>query len=145
MIDQDAKVRARQVVDKCPFPALTTVDENGFPQVRAMMVIEVEDDFTAYYITARMSDKCKQLAANPHASTFWQDVVDPMSDWRSLLVKGTGEVADDKALRERFWTEDLKQFFPQGVDDPQYVIIVVKPTEMIFADHATMPPEVAKL
>lgn len=145
MIDQETAARAKQVMAKCAFPALATVDENGCPQIRAMMPVAVDDDFTVYYITSRMSAKCRQVAAKPCASTLWTDVVEPMRDWRSVLVKGKASVTDDKALREKFWMEELKFAFPEGADDPNYVIMIVKPTEIILADNATMPPKVVKL
>ena len=145
MTDQEAKTFAREVIGKPGFPAFATADENGCPQMRAMMPVTVEDDFTIYYITGRPTAKCGQIAANPSVSTLWTDVVEPMSDWRSVLVKGKAVVSDDKALRDRFWMEELRGFFPGGVDDPNFVILVCKPTEMILADHANMMPIVVKM
>jgi len=143
--DQEAKTLAREVIDKCMFPAFATVDENGCPQIRAMMPVAVEDDFTVYYVTGRPTAKCSQIAANPSCSTLWTDVVDPMADWRSVLVKGRAVVSDDKALRDRFWTEELRDFFPGGADDPNFVIIVCRPTEMIVADSAMVSPLAVKM
>ena len=145
MNEQDAKTLARQTMSKCMFPAFATVDEHGCPQIRAMMPTTIDDDFTSYYITSRQSAKCRHITANPKVSSLWTDVVDPMSDWRSVLVKGKADISEDKALRERFWMDELTFAFPAGVDDPNYVILIVKPTEMILADHQTMPPLVVKL
>jgi general stress protein 26 len=144
-MNQDAKSRAKEIMGKSPFPAFATVDENGCPQIRAMMPCTVDDDLTTYYITSRQSAKCRQLAANPYCSTLWSEVIEPMKDWRSVLVKGKAVISDDKALRDKFWMEQLKFVFPAGADDPNYVILVIKPTEMILADPQTMPPLVVKL
>ena len=145
MNDQEVKTRAREIIGKSPFPAFATVDERGYPQMRAMMPVLVEDDFTLYYITSRMASKCRQIAANPKVSTLWTHVVDPMKEWASVLVKGAAVISDDRALRERFWMEELRSIFPAGIDDPNYVILIVKPNEMILADHANMMPLVVKL
>ena len=145
MNDQEVNARAREIIGKCAFPAFATVDEHGCPQMRAMMPVAVEDNFTVYYITSRMTSKCRQIMANPKVSTLWMHVVDPMRDWASVLIKGEAVISDDKALKERFWMEELRPIFPEGADDPNYVILVVKPTEMILADQATMPPLVAKM
>lgn len=145
MTDQEIKSRAKQVIEKTGFSAFATVDEAGCPQIRAMMPVGVEDDLTTYYITGRPTAKCGQIAANPHVSSLWTDIVEPMKDWRSALVKGKATVSDDKALRDRFWMEELRGFFPGGADDPNFVIIVIKPTELIFADGASMMPTVVKL
>jgi general stress protein 26 len=145
MNDQEIRTRAKEIMGKCTFPAFATVDENQCPQIRAMMPVAVEDDFTLHYVTSRMSSKCRHIKANPKVSTFWSHVVEPMSNWQSVLIKGQASITDDKALRERYWMEELKMVFPGGVDDPNYVILIVKPTEMILADQQTMPPLVVKL
>ncbi len=145
MNDQEIRTKAREIIRQCMFPAFATVDEDQCPQIRAMMPVAVEDDFTLHYITGRMSSKCGQIKANPKVSTLWTHVVEPMRDWQSVLIKGQASITDDKALRERHWMEELKMVFPGGVDDPNYVILIVKPTEMILADQQTMPPLVVKL
>ncbi len=145
MIDQELKDRAKEIIAKDMFPSFATIDENGFPQIRAMMTTAVEDCFTQYFVTARQSAKCAHIAANPKVSTFWKDVVSPMTDWCSVLIKGEAEVSDDMDLKKRFWMEEIRTFFPGGVDDPNYVIIVCKPIEMIIADQSMMPASTVNL
>jgi len=145
MSDQEVLNKAKTVIAKCMFPAFTTIDENGFPQSRAMMVSGLDDDFTVYYITSRTSAKCKQIALNPNVSTLWTSVVEPMRDWGSVLVKGKASISDDKALRDKFWMDQLSFVFPAGVDDPNYVIIIVKPIELDLADNTMMFPTRVKL
>lgn len=145
MTSQEAKTHAKEVIGKCMFPAFATVDENGCPRIRAMMAAAVDEDLTVYYITSRMTSKCRHIAANPNVSSLWTDIVEPMRDWRSVLVSGKAVISDDRALRERFWMEELRFVFPDGVDDPNYVILVVKPTEVTVASNDTMPPVVVRL
>ncbi len=144
MTNQEALTQARETIGKSPFTSFATVDENGCPQSRAMMAAAVDDDLTVYYITSRQSAKCAQIKANPMASSLWTEVVEPMSNWHSVLVKGKAVVSDDKALRDKFWMEQLRGFFPGGADDPNFVIVVVKPTEMILANAGHMTPEIVK-
>lgn len=145
MEDQDVMARADEIISESPFTAFATVDEHGCPQSRAMMPVGVEEDFIVYYITNRMTAKCMQIAANPKVSSLWTHVIDPMKEWSSVLIKGEAVVSDGRALKERFWMEELRGFFPAGVDDPNFVIIVCKPREMIVADQASMTPIVVKL
>jgi general stress protein 26 len=145
MTNQEAVARAKETIGKSSFPAFATVDENGCPQCRAMMPVLVDDDLTVYYITSRQSAKCSQIKANPMASTLWTEVVEPMRNWRSVLVKGKASVSDDKALRDKFWMEELRGFFPGGADDPNFVVVVVKPSEMIMASAGEMQPVVVKM
>lgn len=144
-MDEGLRSRAKDVISKSPFPAFATVDGQGYPQQRGMMPVLVDDDFTVYYITHRGASKCANIAGNPKASTLWMHVVDPMKEWGSCLVKGEAVVTDERALRERFWMEELRGFFPGGAEDPNFVIIIVKPTEMILADHEQMMPTVVRM
>lgn len=144
-IDQATAARAREIMGKSMVTSFASIDENGCPQIRAMMPTAIEDDFIVYYITSRMTSKCRQIQANPKVSSLWSEVIDPMTNWRSVLVKGEARISDDKALRDRFWMDEYRPFFPGGADDPNYVIIICKPTEMIIADQQTMPPIVVKM
>ncbi|MHB9037768.1 MAG: pyridoxamine 5'-phosphate oxidase family protein [Armatimonadota bacterium] len=147
MTNQEAIAKAKEIIGRCGFTALATVDNNGSPQIRAMMIMPgaVEDDLTVYYITHRQTAKCSQIAANSKVSSLWTEVVDPMSDWGTVLVKGNASVSDEKTLRDRFWVEEIAQFFPGGVDDPNYVILVIKPTELILTSSENMQPQIVKL
>ena len=145
MSEQELKAQAKKVIGKIKFPSFTSIDENGFPQSRPMMVISVEDDFTVHYITSRNSSKCGHIAANPKVSSLWVNIVDPMKDWQSVLIKGTASITDEKALRDKFWMEELRFAFPEGADDPNYVIVICKPAEMIITSNETMPPVVLPL
>jgi general stress protein 26 len=144
-IDEAMATRAKEIMRKSTFTSFATVDENGCPQMRAMMPAAIEDDFTVYYITSRLTAKCRQIAANSKVSSLWSEVIEPMANWRSVLIKGEALVTDDKALRDRFWMDQLKPFFPGGADDPNFVILVCKPVEMILADAQTMQPMVVKM
>lgn len=144
MNDQEIKAQARQVFGKCMFPSFATVDENGCPQMRAMMAAGIDEDFTVYYITSRLSAKCAQIAANPKVSSLWTDVVEPMRDWRSVLLKGRALISDDKALRDRFWMDQLTFAFPGGADDPNYVILIIRPAEMISSDNKSFVSQIVK-
>lgn len=140
MSEQGLKDLARATIKSNPFPTLTTIDGSGFPQSRAMMAALVDDDFNVYFITNRQSAKCAHIAANPKVSSLWVKIVNPMTDWQSALIKGTAAVTDDKALRDKFWMEELRFAFPQGADDPNYVIIICKPIELIVTSSQTMTP-----
>jgi general stress protein 26 len=140
MSEQGIKDQAKEIIKKSMFPALTTIDGKGFPQSRAMMPVMVDDDFSVYYLTNRLSAKCSHIAANPRTSSIWVNIIDPMKDWQSVLIKGTAIITDEKALRDKFWMEELRFAFPLGADDPNFVILICKPTEMIVSTNATMPP-----
>jgi len=131
--------KAGDVINSTEFGILTTIDSNGHPQSRAMANVGTDEDMTVYFITARDSTKCAHIAANPKVSVFWY-----LTDgWRQAHLKGEAKVTDDRSLRQRFWSHDYQKYFPGGVDDPTYVLIVIKPEKLAYASSMESTPECA--
>ncbi len=63
----------------------------------------------------------------------------PAKNW--LQVEGTAEVSTDKAERDTFLFDDLKNYFA-GPDDSGYCISIIKPSKSEFGTMGSMPPEV---
>jgi len=92
-----------------------------------MQTVLVDADFAVWFATGRASDKCRQIAADPRVTVYWQqpDV------WHYGEISGVAEVVDTPEARHRFWQDDWSQYFPGGRDDPQYVLIRVTPERAI--------------
>jgi general stress protein 26 len=58
-----------------------------------------------------------------------------------LQVEGRAEVSTDKTERKSFWFDDLKNYF-SGPDDPDYCIVIVRPSRIEFWTMESMEPEV---
>jgi general stress protein 26 len=58
-----------------------------------------------------------------------------------LQVEGKAEISTDKAEREAFWFDELKNYF-SGPDDPNYCIVIVRPSLIEFGTMGSMTPEV---
>lgn len=130
MVD-DIKGKAIKLISGCARAVFTTIDGSGFPQSRVMENAGVDDDFTTYFITERSMGKTRQVYSNPRVSAYW---VCP-DTWCNVHIKGTAVVTDDSALKKRLWRSELQGYFPLGVDDPRFVIIVVKPYMVEYADE----------
>lgn len=137
MNDQDTRAKARAIITEVVNAVFTTLDENGFPQARTMWTAGIDDDFTTYFVTSRDLVKVRQIAANNKVSMFWPKALD--GDY--ALLKGEARVTDDQALRDRFWNDMLAEYFPHGKTDPTYVVIVVKPKELMLMEGMKYPLE----
>ncbi len=133
------QARARQIIDKAVNGVLMTLDENGFPHPRTMWTAGLDDDFTTYFVTGRSLLKCKQIAANPKVTIFWTLTEGQTIGWSYTLIKGQASVTSDQALRDRFWNDVLKEYFPGGKEDPEYVVVIVKPRELMVMDSHKYP------
>ena len=117
---------------------LATVDDDGFPQVRAMVNLrnaslnpstakvfeDHRDDFLMYFTTHKSSDKMRHIQINPHASVYFCD-----SKQRcGLLLAGRLEIASDAKLKRNLWQERWVKHFPAGADDPEYIVLRFVPS-----------------
>lgn len=133
------QARARQIIQQAVNGVLMTLDDNGFPHPRTMWTAGLDDDFTIYFVTGRSLLKCRQIAANPNVTVFWTQTEGPTIGWSYAFLKGRASVTDNQALRDRFWSDVLTEYFPQGKTDPEYVVLVVKPKELMVMDSHKYP------
>ena len=53
---------------------------------------------------------------------------------RDVRLFGKMETFSDLESRKNIWQDELKQFFPEGIDDPSFVVIVFSPEKIEFRD-----------
>lgn len=116
---------------------LGTVDEEGFPQIRAMVNLRNkeqfgdlaglfeghDEDFLMYFTTAASSVKMGHIKANPKVSVYFCDP----KEICGLMLAGEIEVVTDAELEKALWQEDWRVHFPNGADDPEYTILRLLP------------------
>ena len=136
MNESDIISRARAIIAEAVNAVLMTVDQNGFPHPRTMWTAGVDDDMTTYFVTGKGLAKVQQIQANNKVCMFWTQT-DKGGSY--ALLKGEARVTDDQDLRDRFWNDMLAEYFPQGKTDPSYVVIVVKPKELMLMEGMKYP------
>lgn len=139
MNDQDIRTRALGIIRQAVNAVFISTDDEGYPHARTMWTAGTDDDFTIFFVTGRNLVKCKQIEANPKVCMFWTQVEGNMIGWNYAMLKGNAQVKDDQAIKDRFWTDMLKEYFPQGKEDPNYVVIEVKPKELLLMDSHKYP------
>jgi general stress protein 26 len=133
---QDTKAHAKEIIKSAVNAVFMTVDSEGFPHPRTMWTAGMDDDFTIYFVTGKGLQKTRQIESDPKVCAFWTKTDGSVIGWDYALLKGTASVSEDQALKDRFWMDELQQYFPGGKIDPNYVVIIVKPKElMIMASH----------
>lgn len=138
MESAEIKTKSLKVMRDHPGCVFATVDTAGMPHQRMMQTLQIEDDGTIYFSTARGSRKLDQLAGNKSLSLLYTSYKGDMMDWECAALTGTAVVTDDKALRERFWVDEFTRYYPGGVDDPAYIIIVFRAQEVRYSYGGSM-------
>ena len=98
---------------------LSYVDEQGYPAVRAMLVLEHDQIGTQYFSTNTSSGKVAALRNNPKASVYYC----APNQFQGALFVGDMEICTDAATKAFLWREGFEQYYPKGVTDPDYCVL----------------------
>lgn len=109
-----------KLVDHQGIVYLSSIDEDGFPAMRAMLKPRKREGLHVFWLTTNTSSqKVAQYAACPKAGLYFCD----RRFFRGVLLKGRIEVLRDEAARKMIWQAGDEQYYPQGVDDPDYSVL----------------------
>ncbi|HNW87877.1 MAG TPA: pyridoxamine 5'-phosphate oxidase family protein [Candidatus Limiplasma sp.] len=98
---------------------VASVNETGYPQVKAMLVLEHESPMVHYFSTNTSSRRVAQFRGNPKAFVYY---CDPGS-YKGALFTGTLEVLTDSAAKAMLWREGFEMYYPKGVTDEDYCVL----------------------
>lgn len=100
---------------------IASVDEHGFPNIKAMFAPQKIEGNCFYFSTNTSSMRARQFLGNPKASIYFYQR--GRFKYEGLMLTGTMEVLqDDKTKREIWRTGDLL-YYRQGVTDPDYCVL----------------------
>ena len=135
----DLKQRIFDLAKEPQLLNLATITEDGKPWVR-YVVGNADAELSIRFCTALDSDKIRHMRRNPnvHVSMGAKDIM-TAKNW--LQVEGVAEISTAKAEREAFWYDGLKAYF-QGPDDPNYCVVIVKPSRIELASMESMTAEI---
>ncbi len=101
--------------DEASLSFVGSVDDGGFPQVKAMLAPRGREGLRVFrFSTNASSMRVAQFRRNGAACLYF---CDPRT-FRGLLLTGTMEVLEDAASRRLVWREGDERYYPGGVDGP---------------------------
>lgn len=101
--------------DEAGLSFVGSVDDGGFPQVKAMLAPRGREGLRVFrFSTNASSMRVAQFRRNGAACLYF---CDPRT-FRGLLLTGTMEVLEDAASRRLVWREGDERYYPGGVDGP---------------------------
>lgn len=101
---------------------ICSVDENGYPNMKAMLKPRKVDGLKEFYFSTNTSSlRVKQFQNNSNASIYF---------YRKGFVKYTGvmlvgkmEVLTDRKTKDMIWRKGDTIFYKKGVADPDYCVL----------------------
>ena len=100
------------MIDKTAVSIISSVDEAGFPNTKAMLPPRKRDGIKHIYFTTNTSSmRVKQYTDNPKACVYFFD----KRFFRGTMLKGTMEVLHDKISKKMIWLDGDQMYYPKGV------------------------------
>lgn len=100
---------------------ISSVDEDGFPNIKAMLAPRERDGVTFYFTTNTSSLRVQQYLQNPKASIYF--CRRGRFRYTGVMLKGTMHVLTDRETKERIWRTGDTMFYKKGVTDPDYCVL----------------------
>ena len=108
------------IVAKSSKTIIASVDDDGFPNLKAMLKPRENDGLKVFYFTTNThSMRVKQYLENPKASIYFYD----SRFFRGIMLRGTMEVLQDQPIKERIWRDGDTLYYSLGVTDPDYCVL----------------------
>ena len=100
---------------------IASVDEDGFPNMKAMFTPrKIEGD--CFYFTTNMSSmRTKQYMENPKASIYCYHR--GRFRYEGIMLIGTMEVLQDLEIKKEIWQTGDTIYYKEGVTDPDYCVL----------------------
>lgn len=101
---------------------IASIDENGFPNQKAMLKPRKIDGMKIYYFSTNTSSmRVAQYRNNPKASIYFYHK--GIFKYVGVMLTGTMEVLEDAKIKEELWQIGDRMFYPKGVTDPDYCVL----------------------
>ncbi len=128
-----------KVISGMKLACLATIKDKK-PWVR--FVASHNDGLTLYISTFASSRKARQIEINPNVHVT---IGGSLGDLKSPFVQiaGRASIRNDAKIRRKFWNKYMKKYY-SGPDDPEYVVIEVKPQIIEYMDSETHKPIIYK-
>ena len=101
---------------------LSSVDDEGFPNTKAMLAPRKREGLhTFYFSTNTSSMRVAQYTKNPNACLYFFEK--GRFSYVGLMLRGTMEVLHDPEWKEAIWQTGDTLYYKQGVTDPDYCVL----------------------
>ena len=116
----------RLVVEAEDVCFLMTRGEAGQIDARLMQPFGPEEDMTFWFGTSDGSRKVQEVEREGRATVGYL----LPAEGAYVTFQGRATVERDPALRRRYWRESFAEFWPEGPEGPDYVLIRFRPSRL---------------
>lgn len=100
---------------------IASVDEEGFPNIKAMFVPRKIEGNCFYFSTNMSAMRSQQFIKNPKASIYFFNK--GRFKYEGVMLIGTMKVLQDDKTKQEIWQTGDTMYYKQGVTDPDYCVL----------------------
>jgi general stress protein 26 len=120
---RDADKTIGNLIDKAGVSIISSVDEDGFPNTKAMLPPRKREGIKYIFFTTNTSSmRVKQYIGNSKACVYFFD----KRFFKGVMLRGVMEVLKDSASKKMIWKAGDEMYYPKGVTDPDYCVLRFK-------------------
>ncbi|MFV0393386.1 MAG: pyridoxamine 5'-phosphate oxidase family protein [Coprobacillaceae bacterium] len=117
---RDPNKTIRNMIDKQKTAYISSVDNDGFPNTKAMLAPRLIEGIKVFYFTTNTSSKrVQQYKENNKACIYFSD----QRFFRGVMLQGVMEVLEDQESKQKIWQEGDTMYYSKGVSDPDYCVL----------------------
>ena len=117
---RDAEKTIGDLIDKASVSIISSIDDDGFPNTKAMLPPRKRDGIKHIFFTTNTSSmRVGQYLKNPKACVYFFD----KRFFRGVMLIGTMEVLQDSSSKEMIWRPGDEMYYAKGVTDPDYCVL----------------------
>lgn len=121
-----------QMVRDIKVAMLTTADGRVF-RSRPMECLEAEENGTLWFFTSASSHKAEEVRAEHEVGLAFAD----KANQNYVSISGVARIVRDEAKARALWTEEQRAWYPDGLDDPDLVLLKVSAQQAEYWDRPT--------
>ncbi|MDR2498233.1 MAG: pyridoxamine 5'-phosphate oxidase family protein [Tannerellaceae bacterium] len=99
-----------------------SVDGDGFPAVKAMLMVKKREGIRVFYFSTNTSSmRVGQFRENGKACLYFYRKA--WFRYQGLMLRGQMDVLEDADIKLALWQRGDEMFYPAGPSDPDYCVL----------------------
>jgi Uncharacterized stress protein (general stress protein 26) len=117
---RDVEKTIGNIIDKQKICYISSIDEDGFPNTKAMLKPRKRNGIKEVYFSTNTSSlKVKSFRENSKACIYFCD----SRFFRGAMLKGIVEVIEDQSIKDMLWETGDTMYYSKGKADPDYCVL----------------------
>jgi len=109
-----------KVIDQANVSIISSIDENGFPNTKAMLPPRKRNGLKEFYFTTNTSSlRVGKYKRNNKACIYFFN----KRFYQGIMIVGKMKVLTDQETKNEIWRDGDSMYYPLGVEDPDYCVL----------------------